>query len=161
MPQRWPVPIEPINSPPLMHGAPPCFPKRKHRLHVADRWLICKRCGYIPERSGRARRGLSRRYLTSAYGSQCFYCGIDFSRFEAMYTIDHWWPRGRRGKDRVKNLRPCCSDCNTAKDSMRPRQFARSEWLRLRREWVALVYGDVPRFPDPTKHPVFPSEPRA
>lgn len=148
MPQRWPIPPEPLNSPPLMHGVEPCHPVRKHRLKLVDQWLICKRCGFVPQKSGRARRGLSRRHLTAVYGPQCFYCGIQFSRPGVQYTIDHWWPRGLRGRDRVKNLRPCCGDCNQEKDSKRPRQFVRSDWLRLRREWVKLVYGDEPLWAD-------------
>jgi hypothetical protein len=146
MPQRWPEPPpEPLNSPPAVYQLGQCLPPtRKHRLVLVDQWLVCERCGLVPAKKARYRRGMSRRRLIATWGPQCFYCGILFDRPEAEFTVDHWWPRGLGGSDKANNLRPACADCNQRKDSMRPRRFMRSEWLRMRREWVRLVYGDVP-----------------
>lgn len=46
-------------------------------------------------------------------GYFCCYCRIQL--YQGNYTREHLVPKSRGGTNSVKNLRPCCRDCNTEK----------------------------------------------
>lgn len=57
-------------------------------------------------------------------GARCFYC--EESLLEPwLYTLDHWIPVSRGGKNTFSNYRLACASCNGAKADMMPEDFAR------------------------------------
>lgn len=63
-----------------------------------------------------------RERFNEKYGKECFYCGKNLC--DTNYTIDHLIPLALNGSDDFYNLRPCCKDCNTEKNSYTPGEWA-------------------------------------
>jgi hypothetical protein len=75
--------------------------------------------------------GVNLLVLTlSKYGNRCVWCrsllirGRDYKelgdqdkRLVRIATVDHILPKSYGGTDHLKNLRPCCTDCNGARGS--------------------------------------------
>lgn len=52
-------------------------------------------------------------------GDHCWYCAKYIPFHSPERTMDHFWPRSRKGQLRVA----CCRDCNVLKKAMLPHQF--------------------------------------
>ncbi|NEO55056.1 MAG: HNH endonuclease [Okeania sp. SIO3B5] len=60
-----------------------------------------------------------RQYLLEKFNRTCVYCGTK----EAVFNLDHFYPKSRGGSDRVSNLVLSCVDCNQAKSNSLPEDF--------------------------------------
>lgn len=54
------------------------------------------------------------------YGYNCYYCG---KKLKEDSTLDHLFPRAFGGITITDNLRPACSNCNSKKATMLPKDF--------------------------------------
>jgi len=65
--------------------------------------------------------------LYESHGESCHYCGSDIKtiRFNPVQPLgfDHKTPRSRGGKHTIKNIVPCCADCNNKKNSRTYREY--------------------------------------
>lgn len=104
---RAPAPIPPRDATDA-HEAPSdatvyrYFLERPHRCESRRRTR--------PIESDRRRR--MRLRLLNA-DPHCWYCGRGLCL--ACSTLDHLWPRSRRGGNNLKNIRLACDGCNAAK----------------------------------------------
>jgi 5-methylcytosine-specific restriction endonuclease McrA len=64
--------------------------------------------------------------LAEENSNRCFYCNTPFSpNIRAKRaTVDHFFPKGRKGSNGLENLRSCCGRCNSWKS-----HFSMSEWV--------------------------------
>lgn len=80
-----------------------------------------------------------RKVLIALYGEACFYCGKDLSNESvSQFTIDHFIPTALYGSDVIDNLRPCCLDCNTKKNSYDCGEWARRIEVKMKKLRKAL-----------------------
>ena len=71
-------------------------------------------------------------------GFRCFYCKRRMDlKFENEYswTIEHFIPRAKGGKDEAENIEFVCRACNFLKGEMNPKQYINTrKRLKLRKE---------------------------
>ncbi|ADD80840.1 HNH endonuclease [Rhodococcus phage ReqiDocB7] len=64
-----------------------------------------------------ARRGK----VYAKYGTSCFLRGTYCTG--GGETMDHWMPLSKGGKNKSRNMRPACANCNNEKGNMTPEQW--------------------------------------
>lgn len=57
---------------------------------------------------------------------KCCYCGRNLNNMQR--TREHILPKSKGGTDSLKNLRPCCFECNQLKSDLELRQFKTVVW---------------------------------
>ena len=73
-------------------------------------------------------------------GFRCFYCNRRMDlKFENEYswTIEHFMPRAKGGKDEAENIEFVCRACNFLKGEMNPEQYINNrKRLKLRKQKI-------------------------
>jgi hypothetical protein len=59
-----------------------------------------------------------RQRVLERDGYRCVICGTDRD-----LTLDHWIPKSRGGKTKVRNLKTMCAPCNNRKGDLLPEEF--------------------------------------
>ncbi len=110
------------------------------------------------ERDGIVGRN-TRHHRKAVWGQtngRCFYCGVPFRRDipiagdrdwllpqkTSAMGVDHDLPLKRGGANRLSNLRPCCSQCNSKKGLSTTNEYRMRSGLKAR-QWPFRFFGDA------------------
>jgi 5-methylcytosine-specific restriction endonuclease McrA len=85
-------------------------------------------------------RAKIRESFIDYYGEDtCYYCGADISKTAVdVYTIDHYIPKALGGGNEWENLRPCCGNCNSSKNSYTCGEWAKRIQVKYDRNMEAI-----------------------
>lgn len=57
----------------------------------------------------------------------CWYCGKQMHPFKHEFSIDHFIPSSKGGKDELSNLVPACKACNCGKNNRTIEEFRKTQ----------------------------------
>lgn len=85
--------------------------------------------------------------LVDMCGHHCPYCGVRMEgKRMSRLTVDHFVPLNRGGTNRLENLMPACSRCNTDKGDSEPYVWMRRKGIDiqriedLRERWCTFIW---------------------
>lgn len=96
-----------------------------------------------------------REDIYKSLNGRCAYCG-ELIHYNSMH-MEHVYPLGQNGADRIENLLPSCPDCDTLKDNRNLEEFRSllenltDEILKDNRYRVAEKFGLIKLHPRPVK----------
>jgi 5-methylcytosine-specific restriction endonuclease McrA len=68
------------------------------------------------------------------FGNQCVYCGSNHK-----ITIDHFIPISKFGADKIENIVPACTKCNSSKNNKSPEIWFKSQPFFSLEKWQFLI----------------------
>lgn len=91
----------------------------------------------LQRRGGRTRISERNKRVFQLLGTECHYCGLPDAT-----TVDHIVPKSKGGGERIKNLVPCCRQCNASKGTKSYEDFLEYRFL------VAVTYSKFAEMED-------------
>lgn len=78
------------------------------------------------------------------YNNQCLYCkrkqsSITDINNTSFYTIDHWIPLSKGGKNKIDNFLLLCHSCNSSKRDKLPEEFFGEHYERINNERLRII----------------------